>query len=112
MGPPRPVVGRMPRLPHSDASSSGHDGEISAYAETVGPTRQFVGGNDGLQPGDPGKAAQATLTALDAEPPPLRLVLGQDAIDNVHARLGRITAELTSWEDLGRATAIDEPSDN
>src|SRR6185437_4350209 len=43
--------------------------EISAYAETVGPTRQFVGGNDGLQPGDPGKAAQAILTALDAEPP-------------------------------------------
>jgi NAD(P)-dependent dehydrogenase (short-subunit alcohol dehydrogenase family) len=84
--------------------------EISAYAETVGPTRQSVGGNDGLQPGDPGKAARAILTALDAEPPPLRLVLGQDAIDNVHARLGRMTAELMSWEELGRATAIDEPS--
>jgi len=37
MGPPRPVVGRMPRLPHSDASSSGHDGEISACSVSAPP---------------------------------------------------------------------------
>lgn len=83
--------------------------EMTEYAETVGPTRQYVRGNDGLQPGDPRKAAQAILTALDAEPPPLRLVLGTDAIGNVRARLDRLTVELTSWEEVGRATAIDEP---
>jgi NAD(P)-dependent dehydrogenase (short-subunit alcohol dehydrogenase family) len=83
--------------------------EMAAYAETVGPTRQYVRSNDGLQPGDPGKAAQAILAALDADPPPLRLVLGQDAIGNIRARLERLSAELASWEEVGRSTAVDEP---
>jgi NAD(P)-dependent dehydrogenase (short-subunit alcohol dehydrogenase family) len=77
------------------------------YADTVGPTRQYVGGNDGLQPGDPAKAAQAILTALDAEDPPLRLVLGGDAIDNIRSRLDQLTDELQRWEEVGRRTAIE-----
>src|ERR671914_144441 len=35
------------------------------YADTVGPTREYVRGNHGLQPGDPAKAADAILHALD-----------------------------------------------
>jgi NAD(P)-dependent dehydrogenase (short-subunit alcohol dehydrogenase family) len=50
--------------------------EMDEYAETVGPTRAYVRENDGLQPGDPAKAAGAILAALDADDPPLRLVLG------------------------------------
>lgn len=76
------------------------------YADTVGPTREYVGGNDGLQPGDPAKAAQAILTALDAEDPPLRLVLGGDAIDSIRSRLDQLTGELLEWEEVGRRTAI------
>ena len=53
------------------------------YADIVGPTRAYVRGNDGLQPGDPAKAAQAILAALEADRPPLRLVLGADAIGNI-----------------------------
>lgn len=77
------------------------------YADTVGPTREYVGANDGLQPGDPAKAAQAIITALDAEDPPLRLVLGGDAIDSIRSRLDQLTAELRDWEEVGRRTAID-----
>jgi NAD(P)-dependent dehydrogenase (short-subunit alcohol dehydrogenase family) len=77
------------------------------YADTVGPTREYVNGNDGLQPGDPAKAAQAILAALDAEEPPLRLVLGGDAIDNIRSRLDQLTGELQQWEDVGRQTAIE-----
>lgn len=84
--------------------------EMAEYAQTVGPTRQYVRSNDGLQPGDPGKAAQAILAALDADQPPLRLVLGQDAIGNVRARLERLTAELSSWEEVGRRTAAGHPA--
>ena len=40
---------------------------MSEYADTVGPTRAYVRDNDGLQPGDPAKAAQAILAALDAD---------------------------------------------
>lgn len=82
--------------------------EMAEYAETVGPTREYIRGNNGLQPGDPDKAAQAILAALDADPPPLRLVLGQDAIGNVRARLERLSAELRAWEGVGRNTAVDE----
>jgi hypothetical protein len=76
------------------------------YAQTVGPARDYVSGGHGLQPGDPAKAAEAILAALDAEEPPLRLVLGGDAIDNIRARLKQLTDELDRWEQVGRQTAI------
>lgn len=77
------------------------------YAQTVGPTRDYVSGGHGLQPGDPAKAAQAILRALDADELPLRLVLGGDAIDNIRARLDQLTDELRRWDEVGRRTAID-----
>ena len=80
------------------------------YAPTVGATRDYVRGNHGTQPGDPAKAASAILAALDAPDPPLRLVLGADAIGNVRNRLGRLAAELDTWEPTGRDTAIDDSS--
>jgi NAD(P)-dependent dehydrogenase (short-subunit alcohol dehydrogenase family) len=79
------------------------------YADAVGPTRAYVRGNDGLQPGDPAKAAQAILAALDADSPPLRLVLGADAIENIERRLERVSDELAAWRRVGEATAVDEP---
>jgi NAD(P)-dependent dehydrogenase (short-subunit alcohol dehydrogenase family) len=79
------------------------------YADTVGPTRAYIRGNDGLQPGDPAKAAQAILTALDADETPLRLVLGADAIGTIEQRLERVSAELAAWRSVGEATAVDEP---
>jgi NAD(P)-dependent dehydrogenase (short-subunit alcohol dehydrogenase family) len=80
---------------------------MAEYAQTVGPTRDYVSGGHGLQPGDPAKAAQAILRALDADEPPLRLVLGGDAVDNIRARLDQLTGELARWEEVGRGTAID-----
>jgi NAD(P)-dependent dehydrogenase (short-subunit alcohol dehydrogenase family) len=78
------------------------------YADTVGPTRAYVRGNDGVQPGDPAKAAQAILTALDADEPPLRLVLGADAIGNIERHLEGLSNELTAWRAVGEATAVDD----
>jgi hypothetical protein len=53
------------------------------------------------------KAAAAIIGALDAEEPPLRLVLGEDAIGNIEQRQQALAAELDAWRELGRATAID-----
>src|SRR4051794_12258332 len=80
--------------------------EMPEYADTVGPTREYVRQNDGLQPGDPAKAAQAILAALDADEPPLRLVLGEDAVGNIRSRLARLSDELAMWEDASRNTAF------
>lgn len=78
------------------------------YAETVGPTRAYVETGGGAQPGDPAKAARAILTAMSSAKPPLRLVLGGDAIDRIRERLGGLQHELAEWEDVGRATAFDD----
>jgi NAD(P)-dependent dehydrogenase (short-subunit alcohol dehydrogenase family) len=80
---------------------------LPEYADTVGPTRAYVENNDGSQPGDPAKAARAILRALDAEEPPLRLVLGADAIAGIRSRLGQLSEELERWERVGRDTAVD-----
>jgi NAD(P)-dependent dehydrogenase (short-subunit alcohol dehydrogenase family) len=82
--------------------------EMPEYADTVGPTREYVRTNHGLQPGDPNKAAEAIIEALDSDEPPLRLVLGADAIGNIETRLESVAAELSAWRDVGRATAFDE----
>jgi NAD(P)-dependent dehydrogenase (short-subunit alcohol dehydrogenase family) len=81
--------------------------ELPEYAATVGPTRQYVTGGDGEQPGDPAKAAAAILTALDAENPPLRLPLGADAVDSIRGQLDSVADELAGWEHVSRATAFD-----
>ncbi len=80
------------------------------YDATVGPTRDFVRTAAGSQPGDPAKAAQAILTVLAAENPPLRLVLGADAIENIERHLQAVSAELSTWSELGRATQLDGPA--
>ena len=76
------------------------------YATTVGPTRDYLA-SDGSQPGDPAKAARAILTALDAPTPPLRLVLGGDAVDSILERLHTVESEVRQWEPISRDTAYD-----
>jgi NAD(P)-dependent dehydrogenase (short-subunit alcohol dehydrogenase family) len=80
---------------------------IDAYAESVGPTRAAVDGMDGTQPGDPRRAAQAILTALDHPEPPLRLALGGDAVDAIAAHQEQLRADLTGWEKLSRSTDLE-----
>jgi NAD(P)-dependent dehydrogenase (short-subunit alcohol dehydrogenase family) len=82
--------------------------EMPQYEDTVGPTRAYVRDNHLKQPGDPALAARAILTALDADEPPLRLVLGADAIGNIRKRLDRLSSELDGWEDVGRPTAVED----
>jgi NAD(P)-dependent dehydrogenase (short-subunit alcohol dehydrogenase family) len=78
------------------------------YADTVGPTREYVRNNHGLQAGDPVKAADAIIRALDASDPPLRLVLGADAIGNIERRLAAVAGELDAWRAVGESTAVDD----
>ena len=80
---------------------------MAEYERTVGPTREYVRTGSGSQPGDPAKAAEAIITAIAAEHPPLRLVLGGDAIDGVDGRLRSLQAELAEWQQVGRATDLD-----
>jgi NAD(P)-dependent dehydrogenase (short-subunit alcohol dehydrogenase family) len=82
--------------------------EIGAYTETVGATRAMIASNDGVQPGDPAKAATAILAALDAAQTPLRLPLGGDAVDTLVTHLDTVRTDIATWEATSRATAFDE----
>ncbi|HEX3923430.1 MAG TPA: hypothetical protein VHY31_14170 [Streptosporangiaceae bacterium] len=61
---------------------------------------------NGAQPGDPAKAAAAILTALDADDTPMRLPLGDDAVDAILGHLDSVRTEITTWEKLARNTRL------
>jgi NAD(P)-dependent dehydrogenase (short-subunit alcohol dehydrogenase family) len=87
----------------SNISSSA---QIADYTATVGPTRHMIETGNGAQPGDPAKAAAAILTALDADDTPLRLPLGDDAVDAILGHLDSVRTEITTWEKLARDTRL------
>ncbi|WP_051108003.1 SDR family NAD(P)-dependent oxidoreductase [Actinomadura atramentaria] len=80
--------------------------ETDPYAGTVGKARATALAADGRQPGDPAKAAAAILAALDGDTP-LRLPLGNDAVDALTAHADSVRRELLAWEDVARGTDFD-----
>jgi NAD(P)-dependent dehydrogenase (short-subunit alcohol dehydrogenase family) len=81
---------------------------IDDYAPTAGVTRAAVDQMDGSQPGDPNKAAAAILEAITATHAPLRLALGDDAVDAIRAKHDQLRADLDNWEHLSRSTMLGE----
>jgi NAD(P)-dependent dehydrogenase (short-subunit alcohol dehydrogenase family) len=78
-----------------------------AYASTVGATAAFQRAYNGMQPGDPAKAARVILQVAATDDPPLRLLLGSDALDVV-AKADRAKAESDyKWSSLSRSTDFD-----
>lgn len=73
---------------------------IADYADTAGARRGAIQGYSGQQPGDPVRAAQAIIAAVEAQNPPLHLLLGKVALDAVAAKLAAFTDELGQWRDL------------
>jgi hypothetical protein len=47
------------------------------------------------------------LTAVDAPETPLRLPLGDDAVDAISGHLDTVRAELATWEKVARDTRLD-----
>ena len=82
--------------------------EIGAYQDSVGAKRrrELADNRGQAQPGDPEKAARAIVATLDTEEPPLRLVLGADAVEAIRNKLDSTQAELDRWEAVSRDTAL------
>jgi len=71
---------------------------IEAYAETAGVRRGAIAGGSGHQAGDPLRAAEAMIQAVESETPPLHLVLGRMALENARAKFDRMGREFDKWE--------------
>ncbi len=80
---------------------------VDAYAGTLaGEIGTLMREHHGQEPGDPAKAIEVILAALDAETVPLHLVLGADALRGIDAKLGRLTGELDEWRARSAATGF------
>ncbi len=75
-----------------------------AYAETVGKVAAMQRNYNGKQPGDPARAAQAIIAVAAADNPPLRLVLGRDALARAERTDEARLAELRAWRDMSSST--------
>lgn len=75
---------------------------IADYAETVGARIAYLKHSDGQQPGDPKRAAAAIIEAVHANSPPLRLLLGEMAIDLARQKLDSLKENFDLWESVTR----------
>jgi NAD(P)-dependent dehydrogenase (short-subunit alcohol dehydrogenase family) len=79
---------------------------IDDYADTAGTRRDATLATYGTQPGDPARAAEAIVAALEADAPPLRLVLGTAALQVARGKLAALQRGFDEWEHLSRSTEI------
>lgn len=79
---------------------------LADYDAVMDPIRAARQAKSGNQPGDPSKAAQALLALVDAENPPVRLFLGEDALGLVAQKLDRMQDEIGAWKELSRSTSF------
>ncbi len=72
--------------------------EIEDYATTAGANKATIRGYSGNQPGDPVKAAQAIVAAVNHPNPPLRLLLGAGAIKGARNKIIELQKDFDAWE--------------
>jgi NAD(P)-dependent dehydrogenase (short-subunit alcohol dehydrogenase family) len=75
---------------------------IEAYADTAHARRRQIQGASGSQAGDPVRASEAIIAAVEQEHPPLRLPLGAVAYDAMTAEIASLRKEHDSIEAAAR----------
>jgi NAD(P)-dependent dehydrogenase (short-subunit alcohol dehydrogenase family) len=75
---------------------------IADYEPTVGARLAATANISGKQPGDPVRAVEAIITAVESENPPKHLVLGSIALDGIRNKLKETLAEVEAWAEASR----------
>jgi NAD(P)-dependent dehydrogenase (short-subunit alcohol dehydrogenase family) len=73
---------------------------IADYAQSAGARRETIHGYSGNQPGDPVRAAEAIIHAVESAEPPLHLLLGKPAYDATALKLKEFAAEMEKWREV------------
>ncbi|GAB5096202.1 MULTISPECIES: oxidoreductase [unclassified Caballeronia] len=71
---------------------------IADYAETAKARVDMVRNYSGKQPGDPVRAAEAIIKAVESDNPPLRLLLGKAALTNARLKVEALRKDFDGWE--------------
>ncbi|WP_371404838.1 oxidoreductase [Kribbella sp. NBC_00662] len=74
------------------------------YDSTVGQMNRYRLETDGKQPGDPAKAAEAIVHVTGLDNPPLRLLLGKDALTHADRASRSRADEAAAWAHLTTST--------
>jgi NAD(P)-dependent dehydrogenase (short-subunit alcohol dehydrogenase family) len=77
--------------------------EIPDYAATAGEFSRAISGSSGKQPGDPVRAAEAIIQAVQSPQPPLHLLLGATALQVAKAKLDSLRQTFDAWETTTRS---------
>jgi len=72
---------------------------IDDYNESAGANKSFIRGYSGNQPGDPNRAAQAIVKAVESKEPPLRLLLGATALKGARGKIDILKKDFDAWEE-------------
>ena len=81
---------------------------IADYADTADKNIRQLRAASGNQAGDPVRAAEAIVQAVESPYPPHRLLLGNDAYDGAIAKLDELRAEFIEWETVSRGADFPE----
>ena len=76
------------------------------YDESVGEALAWFADLAGKQPNDPRRVAEAIVEAVCSPEPPLRLALGQEAVQAIREKLEGQAADLDNWERLATSTSV------
>jgi len=82
------------------ANESKH--QIDDYAATAGKIRKHLRAISGKQSGDPVRAINAIVQAVESPNPPHHLLLGNDAFEGAIAKLDELRKEFLAWETVSR----------
>lgn len=72
---------------------------IDDYAPSAHANKDTIRGYSGNQPGDPERAAEAIVKAVESERPPLRLFLGVGALKGIRNKLAEVQKDVDDWEE-------------
>jgi NAD(P)-dependent dehydrogenase (short-subunit alcohol dehydrogenase family) len=76
--------------------------QIADYAKTAGAWRKDIRADSGKQPGDPVRAAQAIIRAVESPNPPCHLLLGNDAYEGAMSKLEELRKAFAAVETIAR----------
>ncbi|OMH35132.1 oxidoreductase [Tersicoccus sp. Bi-70] len=77
---------------------------IDDYADTAGKRRKENDTTHGTQQGDPDRAAEAIIDAVEGDRAPFRLLLGSDAVRIVRDELQSRIDEIDAWAHVSETT--------
>jgi short-subunit dehydrogenase len=80
---------------------------IDDYAETAGKRRKEHDTVHGTQSGDPERAAEAIIAAIESAEPPAFLLLGSDALSTYRRLAAARLDSIQTWESLSTSTDFD-----